>query len=169
MQTKSFDELSKEDQALVSSALGEENYKELRATMIQIKGEKIPLKRDVKGELVKGMKKEPSLLVSLFLKPIPSYAFVVAVLLLVATYFLTPARVVRETLIAEKKIPVTVFDTVLVVQVDTLWRDRIVKVPVPMMVTDQKEADQLPILQTSLENKSNSDQEDLLDLVVRGR
>lgn len=167
IRSKDHHELSEKERAMVDAQIDEETYGELRQGILQLKGERMPMKRNIEKELLQSMKRERSGVAGWLVKPLPAYAFLVILLPFGLIYWLTSPKVIIERQIAEKEVPVMVRDTVIVVKVDTLWRDRIVRVPQPIIVKNDQEKESVPV-QNVVESKSLSEQEDLLDLVVRG-
>ena len=130
-------------------------------------GERLALSRDRKKELLASWKSEPKGIAAWLVKPLPAYSYLVVFLLFGILYWLLPPKVVTETKIAEREVPVFVTDTVTVVRVDTLWRERVIKVAAPLVAQNDQPEDPA-LIQPAVESKSLSEQEDLLDLVVRG-
>ena len=167
IQTKDYLELTQDERAVVDTALGEGRYMELRQGILAMRGEKLPVKNRRATELLEAWKSERSGLAGLLLKPLPAYSYLIILCIFGLIYWLIPAKVVTQTLIAEKEVPVVVRDTVTVLKVDTLWRERVVRVPDPKVVQSEQAETIVPV-QSVIERKSLSEQEDLLDLVVRG-
>ena len=70
IRTKTYEELSHEERKIISSEMGEDNYSELRTALLKIREERIPLKRNLKKELLK-QRKEKTILKSFLLHPLP--------------------------------------------------------------------------------------------------
>ncbi len=165
---KSFKELNKEEKDVAIASLGnEENYEEMRAAILGISQERIPLKRSIDQEILREFKKQESPLLKFFSYKVPAFIPMVLLLFLMGFYTLRTPQVISQ--IEEVPVEVMVYDTINVVevQVDTVWRERIVKVQAPVLVSQVGEATvEEEVLEVT--NKSLSNQTDLLDLVVRG-
>ena len=167
IQCRDYSDLRPEEQKIVDAELGEAQYTEMRDGILAVQGEKLSMKQKNEEALLAAWKPERTGALSWISKPVPAYAFLLIFLFFGLLYWLTPPRLVTEYQIAEKEVPVVLRDTVTVIQVDTLWRERLVQIPTPMVVQNEQVEQQAPVQQT-IQNKSISEQEELLDLVVRG-
>lgn len=165
MKEKSYGQLSSDERKLVDQELTAETYEELRTGMYQLKGEKLKVRKDVKSSLMAEFKgKETTGLASILTKRIPAYGLVIPLLLLVVLFIYKP--VTEVLVINDRIVEVTLYDTVEVVRTDTLWRDKIVKVPQLVYVTKEDSKDEQPTIEVV--NRSLGDHKEILDLVVRG-
>ncbi|MEM9338372.1 MAG: hypothetical protein AAGA66_06550 [Bacteroidota bacterium] len=169
IQTKAFSELSPNERMLAMEVMDENEYDAMHQAATDLKGERMPLKRNVKAELLKELKPQRGILHGLLLKPLPAYSLLILLLLFISTYFLFPKKVAIQTIVTIKEVPHMVKGTVTLIKIDTVWRDRIVKVPAPSFASNQTHAtDTAVVAQQPVKSRSISEQSELLDLVVRG-
>ena len=165
LQTKDFEELTGEERKLIADQLSQGEYDELRQTINKIGSERIKLQKDLKTQLLKENKKR-SAIVNLLLQPMPAYSIIFILFFASMLYIFTPSKVVTKTVISEREVPIIQLDTIFVVKKDTVWRERIIQVSSPPNLLVNKGESLNKTLNTK--NKSISNQEELLDLVVRG-
>ncbi len=166
LKSKTYDELTKAERSLIDKELTQETYEELRMSMQMLQGEKLHVRKDVKQSLMKEFKqKDRSPVYSLFQFKLPAYTHVFSLALIVYLIFFMPRpeKIVPQDRIVE----VMIRDTVQVTQVDTLWIERVIKVPTPVYVTQELNAEE-PTEIVQVGNKALSDQKEVMDLVVRG-
>lgn len=165
MKEKSYDQLSSDERKLVDQELTAETYEELRMGMYLLEGEKLKVRKDVKSSLMAEFRgKEATGLASILTKRIPAYGLVIPLLLVVVLFIYKP--VTEVPVINDRIVEVTLYDTIEVVKTDTLWIDKIVKVPQLVYVVKEDENEEQPSIE--MVNRSLSDQKEILDLVVRG-
>ncbi len=166
LKSKSYSELSSDERSLIESELTQEVYEELRQAITQVQREKLQVNKSLKKSLMKEFKEtNNSRLPVIFRWKIPALTHIIPLVVIVYLAFFMPKneRVITQDRIVE----IMVRDTVQINQVDTLYLERIVKVPTPVYVTrEPKQTTSPEKIQTV--NRSLSDQKEVLDLVVRG-
>lgn len=167
LQSKSYNELSPAERKVVDQQLTAESYEELRIGMQQLKGEKLKVGKDVKASLMAEFRQEKaSGFAALFQRTVPAYSLVLPLLVIALVFIYRPVKEVP--VIEDRIVEVMVRDTVEVIKTDTLWRDKVVKVPQLVYVTREESQPTAETPTTEVVNRSLSDQKDVLDLVVRG-
>ena len=166
LKTKAYNELSKEEQLLVDQELTKEAYDELRSGMYLLKDEKLPVSNDVKKSLMAEFKQiETKGFAAILSKKVPAYTVIAPIMILIAIFWFLPTKEVP--VIQDRLVEVTIRDTIQVVKTDTLWREKIVKIPQLVYVAkgDEVEKNSSP----TVTNRSLGEQKELLDLVVKGK
>lgn len=171
LKTKSYTELSEQEQLWVNENLGGETAYQNLASAIQraSQEQKMSVKSSTKKALMQQMKasKEPFWSKIIHYK-VPAYASALMLVLAVGlTFFLTS----QKEVIVEKRIALsakTIVDTVKIAQPnDTIFVEKIKEVPV--YITEQKTISnptQTPA-KNNLSEKSLADQKELKNLLVR--
>lgn len=169
MRNKAYHELSPKEQAAVDEAMSQDQYQEMRHAIHNLSEERLPLKRNIKAEILNEARKPHGILAGILLRPLPAYSLGIMLLIIVGTYFIIPKRVSTQTVVSVREVPLIIRDTVTIIRTDTLWRKQIVKIPVPVMAKNENiTTESSGIVQQTLKNKSVSEQSALIDLVVRG-
>ncbi|MEO9484537.1 MAG: hypothetical protein ABJG47_13860 [Ekhidna sp.] len=167
LKTKAYEELTASERILVDQELTQEIYEELRVSITLLKGERLQTGKDVKHSLMAEFKaKEAKSTFAFFRYKLPAYTHLVPLSLIVYLIFFLPSeeRVVTQDRIVE----VMVRDTVTVTQVDTLWVEKVLRVSVPVYVTQASQAEKTEEIQP-VTNRSLSEQKEVMDLVIRGK
>lgn len=167
LKSKAYDELTSSERSLVDEELTEETYEEIRLSMNLLKGEQLKVGKDVKKELMKEFRqKEPGIIYSLTQFKLPAYTHVFSLALIIYLIFFIPKP---TPVVQDRIVEVMVRDTVEITQVkvDTFLIEKVIKVPTPVYVTQELEANE-PQKVNQVSNRTLSDQKEVMDLVVRG-
>ena len=169
LKTKAYNELSKEERLLVDQELSKEAYDELRSAMYLLKEEKLAVSKDVKQSLLAEFKprkfspRKFSRWAAINRKKVPAYSLVIPLLFLIAIFWYRPIKEVP--VIQNRVVEVMVRDTVKVMKTDTLWQEKIVRVPQLVYVEKEESSQELP--ESEVVSRSLGEQKEVLDLVVR--
>ncbi|WP_462249871.1 hypothetical protein [Ekhidna sp.] len=166
LKTKAYHSLTADEKAIVDAELGQDTYEELRNGITQIASEQIKVRKDVKASLMTEFKQQERRgIFALIQFKLPAYthAFSLAIIIYVIFFMPKAERVVTQNQIVE----VMVRDTIEIRQVDTLFVEKVVKVPTPVFVAQEVESEK-PIEIKQVSNRSISEQKEVMDLVVRG-
>lgn len=167
---KAFDELSSSEKEWVLEHLDANQYEKLRALVTASKQDQIlktsPKTKDALMAQMKAKRKPAA--AGIFSFQVPAYAASLVLALVVAVLLIF--RPVKEVPV-EKIVTVAsepLIDTVFVNQIDTIYIDKRVEVPVYItkLVEPIKEEKEI---QETLSNKSLADQEDIRSLLVQSK
>ena len=164
IKSKAYEELTDTERALVDQELTKDTYEELRESISLIQNEKISVRKDIKQSLMAELKQQERGVPSWIRFKLPAYTHAVPLLIIVYLLFLVPHK--EKVVTQDRIVEVKVRDTVLITKTDTLWRERLIKVPTPIYVTQKIESEPVPIDEVG--KRSLSDQKEIMDLVVRG-
>ena len=167
VKNKTYQTLTEEERTWVDEMLGQERYEELYGLVSGLKVEtKRPVRPAVKRDLVQAFEQKHHAYSWYELK-MPAWSTVpLAMVLIVLTWLLLPAK---EVIVERQQlVNVPVIDTVTVqLPADTIYIERKVRVEVPVYLTKVVE---VPVAPKKVESKGKSlaEEQELQGLLVRG-
>ncbi len=164
LQSRSYDTLDREERDLVEKFGGREAFEGEQQAILVLKSEIRKTDPGIKKALVAGLKSSKKLDHQWWAIQTPIYSHVLtSVAFFVLGWFLLPQQV--EVVTRDRLVEVTKVDTLRVHSRDTIYLERVVQVPVYEVA---KRSDDPDPSQTSLvQNRSISESQELLELVIR--